>query len=106
MALSAHVPDLAALEVLLGVARSGSLNSAARQIGVSQQAVSARIRAMEAQTGVVLVRRTPRGSSLTAEGAVIAGPDRPHPQQAASAAAHRPGRGPAEGVVACRFPRP
>lgn len=72
MALSAHVPDLAALEVLLGVARTGSLNSAARQIGVSQQAVSARIRAMEAQTGVMLVRRTPRGSSLTAEGAVIA----------------------------------
>jgi molybdate transport repressor ModE-like protein len=72
MGLSAHVPDLAALEVLLGVARTGSLNSAAQQIGVSQQAVSARIRAMEAQTGVTLVRRTPRGSSLTAEGAVIA----------------------------------
>jgi molybdate transport repressor ModE-like protein len=72
MGLSAHVPDLAALEVLLGVARTGSLNSAARQIGVSQQAISARIRAMEAQTGVTLVRRTPRGSSLTAEGAVIA----------------------------------
>jgi molybdate transport repressor ModE-like protein len=72
MGLSAHVPDLAALEVLLGVARTGSLNSAAGQIGVSQQAVSARIRAMEAQTGVALVRRSPRGSSLTAEGAVIA----------------------------------
>jgi molybdate transport repressor ModE-like protein len=72
MTLSTHVPDLVALEVLLGVARSGSLNSAARQIGVSQQAVSARIRAMEAQTGVTLVHRTPRGSSLTDEGAVIA----------------------------------
>ena len=72
MGLSAHVPDLAALEVLLGVARGGSLNSAAQQIGVSQQAVSARIRAMEAQTGVPLVRRSPRGSSLTPQGAVIA----------------------------------
>jgi molybdate transport repressor ModE-like protein len=72
MELSSHVPDLAALEVLLSVARAGSLNSAARQIGVSQQAVSARIRAMEAQTGVALIRRTPRGSSLTAEGAVVA----------------------------------
>jgi molybdate transport repressor ModE-like protein len=72
MALSTHVPDLAALEVLLSVARTGSLNSAARQAGVSQQAVSARIRAMEAQTGVALVHRTPRGSRLTAEGAVIA----------------------------------
>ena len=72
MGLSAHVPDLAALQVLLAVARTGSLNSAARQAGVSQQAVSARIRAMEAQTGVALVHRSPRGSSLTAEGAVIA----------------------------------
>ncbi len=72
MALSTHVPDLAALEVLLGVAAAGSLNGAARQAGVSQQAVSARIAAMEAQTGVTLVHRTPRGSSLTAEGIVIA----------------------------------
>jgi molybdate transport repressor ModE-like protein len=72
MALSAHVPDLVALEVLLTVAKTGSLNGAARQVGVSQQAVSARIRAMEAQTGIALVRRTPRGSSLTAEGVVVA----------------------------------
>jgi molybdate transport repressor ModE-like protein len=72
VALSSHVPDLAALEVLLSVARRGSLNSAAREAGVSQQAVSARIRAMEAQTGVALVHRTPRGSRLTTEGAVIA----------------------------------
>ena len=59
MTLSAHVPDLSALEVLLGVAGTGSLNGAARQAGVSQQAVSARIRAMEAQTGVALVHRDP-----------------------------------------------
>src|SRR3984957_14246830 len=72
MALSARVPDLAALEVLLSVARTGSLGRAAQEAGVSQQAVSARIRAMEAQTGVTLVQRTARGSSLTAGGAVIA----------------------------------
>ncbi|MGW2957726.1 LysR family transcriptional regulator [Streptomyces sp. NPDC001220] len=70
--LSTHVPDLAALELLLGVAREGSLNSVARKAGVSQQAVSARIRAMEAQTGVTLVHRTPRGSTLTVEGVMIA----------------------------------
>src|SRR3984957_11792556 len=72
MALSARVPDLAALEVLLSVARTGSLGRAAQEPGVSQQAVSARIRAMEAQTGVTLVQRTARGSALTAEGAGIA----------------------------------
>jgi molybdate transport repressor ModE-like protein len=72
MTLSPHVPDLAALELLLGVAQTGSLNRAAAQAGVSQQAASARIRAMEAQTGVPLVHRSPRGSRLTAQGAVIA----------------------------------
>jgi molybdate transport repressor ModE-like protein len=70
--LSAHLPDLAALEVLLAVARTGSLNSAAAEVGVSQQAVSARIRSIEAQTGVVLVTRTPRGSTLTPSGVVVA----------------------------------
>jgi len=40
MPLSAHVPDLSALELLLAVARAGSLNSAARELGVSQQAAS------------------------------------------------------------------
>src|SRR5262245_1898034 len=72
MALSQHVLDLAALEVLLAVAQTGSLNSAARQAGVSQQVVSARIAAMEAQIGVALVHRTSRGFSLIAEGIVIA----------------------------------
>jgi DNA-binding transcriptional LysR family regulator len=72
MTLSARIPDLAALEVLLAVARTGSFNSAARQVGVTQQAVSARIRAAEAQTGVALVTRTSRGSTLTPEGVVVA----------------------------------
>ncbi len=66
------MPDLAALEVLLAVARTGSLNAAAREVGVSQQAVSARIAALEAQTGVPLVRRTPQGSTLTAAGVTVA----------------------------------
>jgi molybdate transport repressor ModE-like protein len=70
--LSAHLPDLAALEVLLAVARTGSLNAASADVGVSQQAVSARIRSMEAQTGVVLVTRSARGSALTPAGVVVA----------------------------------
>jgi DNA-binding transcriptional LysR family regulator len=72
MTLSGRIPDLAALEVLLAVARTGSFNSAARQVGVTQQAVSARIKAAEAQAGVALVARTSRGSTLTPEGVVVA----------------------------------
>ncbi|WP_029136952.1 LysR family transcriptional regulator [Nakamurella lactea] len=72
MPLSGHVPDLDALEILLAVARTGSFNAAATGAGVSQQAVSSRVRSMEAQMGVVLVRRGPRGSQLTADGVVVA----------------------------------
>jgi DNA-binding transcriptional LysR family regulator len=72
MALSGHVPDLSAIEVLLAVAHAGSINAAAADIHVSQQAVSARMRSIEAQTGVVLLRRGPRGSQLTGEGVVVA----------------------------------
>ncbi|MDT4901393.1 MAG: hypothetical protein QOJ78_2323, partial [Pseudonocardiales bacterium] len=70
--LSARMPELSALEVLVTVARTGSLNVAARELGRTQQAVSARIASMEAQTGVVLVTRTPRGSVLTPAGVVVA----------------------------------
>jgi DNA-binding transcriptional LysR family regulator len=70
--LSSRVPDLAALEVLLAVARAGSLNRASRELGMTQQGVSARIRSAEAQAGVALVSRTPRGSTLTPEGVVVA----------------------------------
>jgi DNA-binding transcriptional LysR family regulator len=70
--LSPHLPDLAALQVLLAVADTGSLNAAAAELGVSQQAVSARIRSMEAQVGVALLSRTPRGSTLTPQGVIVA----------------------------------
>lgn len=72
MAVSARLPDLATLEALLAVARAGSLNAASRELGITQQAVSARISSAEARAGVVLVARTPRGSTLTAEGIVVA----------------------------------
>lgn len=72
MALSARIPHLAELEVLVAVAHTGSLNAAARHVGVTQQAVSARIRSAEARAGVCLVSRTSRGSTLTPEGVVVA----------------------------------
>ena len=64
------MPDLAALEVLLAVSRRESLSAAGRDVGLTQQAVSARIASLEAQTGVGLVTRTTRGSELTAAGRV------------------------------------
>ncbi|GGU54959.1 LysR family transcriptional regulator [Streptomyces lavendofoliae] len=71
MSLSHRVPDLGALELLLAVARHGSLGRAARDVGITQPAASSRIRSMERQLGVALVDRSPRGSRLTAAGALV-----------------------------------
>jgi molybdate transport repressor ModE-like protein len=72
MALSARMPELSAFEVLLEIAKKGSLGAASRELGLTQQAVSARLASMEAQTGVRLVVRSTRGSRLTAAGVVVA----------------------------------
>jgi len=70
MPLSTHMPDLRAFEVLMAIARTGSLGGAGRELGLTQQAVSARLASIEAQTGVILVRRSRRGSQLTPAGVV------------------------------------
>lgn len=70
--LSPHMPQLGGFEVFLAIARTGSLGAAGREFGLTQQAVSARLASIEAQTGVTLVVRTPRGSQLTPSGIVVA----------------------------------
>ncbi|MFG3549720.1 LysR family transcriptional regulator [Streptomyces sp. NPDC047725] len=59
------------MELLLAVARLGSLGGAARELGISQPAASSRIRSMERRLGVALVDRSPRGSRLTESGALV-----------------------------------
>ncbi|OBG36758.1 LysR family transcriptional regulator [Mycobacterium alsense] len=72
MQLSPHLPDLSGFEIFLAIARTGSIGAAGREFGLTQQAVSARLASIEAQTGVTLVIRTPRGSRLTPAGVVVA----------------------------------
>src|SRR4051794_37397807 len=69
--LAHRVPELGALQLLLAMARLGSLGGAAREMGISQPAASSRIRSMERQLGVALVDRSPRGSRLTDAGALV-----------------------------------
>lgn len=71
--VSARVPDLDSLSLLLEIAVTGSLGRAALAHGISQPAVSARVRTMEGLVGVPLVERTARGSSLTAGGVLVTG---------------------------------
>ena len=72
MPLSSRMPELAAFEVLVAIANTGSLGAAAREVGLTQQAVSARLASMEGQTGVRLALRSTRGSHLTPAGVVVA----------------------------------
>ena len=69
--LSPRVPDLAALDVLVTVARVGSLGKAASVHGLSQQAVSARVRTAERLLGVQVFDRSSTGVTLTAAGELL-----------------------------------
>jgi DNA-binding transcriptional LysR family regulator len=53
------------LRHFLAVAREGNLNAAARQLGLSQPALTKHIRKLENELGVELFTRHPRGMSLT-----------------------------------------
>ncbi|MFE0641687.1 LysR family transcriptional regulator [Streptomyces sp. NPDC058877] len=79
-----RIPDLTSLELLLAVAERGSLGKAATQLGITQSAASARVRAMEQQIGVGLVERSFNGSRLTPAGALVAGWAGPFLEHAAS----------------------
>ncbi|WP_335972115.1 MULTISPECIES: LysR family transcriptional regulator [Streptomycetaceae] len=72
MPLTSRVRDLGPFDLLLSVARLGSLGAAAREHGISQPAASSRIRYLERRTGVTLLERSPQGSRLTAQGALVA----------------------------------
>ena len=64
-------PDLTALEILVGVAETGSLGAAARGLGMAQPNASRALARLERQLGLTLVVRTPGGSRLTTEGEVV-----------------------------------
>lgn len=69
--LSFRVPDITALDLLLSVARLGSLGQAAREHGITQPAAASRIRNLERLVGVALIVRSPGGSTLTEHGTVV-----------------------------------
>ncbi|RLV54881.1 LysR family transcriptional regulator [Aeromicrobium phragmitis] len=67
------IPDLEGAEVLIAVDEHGSIGAAARHLGITQPAASARLRTMEARWGLALVERSARGSRLTDAGQAVAG---------------------------------
>src|ERR1700757_2406138 len=59
------------LRVLVEVVRQGSFSGAADALSYTQSAVSQQIAALEAETGITLIERLPRGVRLTPAGAVL-----------------------------------
>jgi DNA-binding transcriptional LysR family regulator len=71
--MSETVHDISALRALREVGRQGSIAAAAALLGVSQQALSARMRTLERAMGVTLLARAPSGSHLTEQGRLVVG---------------------------------
>jgi len=63
-----RLPSLRGLQAFDAVARLGNLAAAADALGVTASAVSHRIRGLEQELGVQLLRRSPRGLALTEAG--------------------------------------
>ncbi|WP_320669194.1 LysR family transcriptional regulator [Patulibacter defluvii] len=61
-------PDLVELRALVTAARHGSIGAAARELGVSQPALSKRLRQLEDVVGLRLLDRSPRGVTATEAG--------------------------------------
>lgn len=64
-------PDLETLELLVLVAELGSMGAAAHQLGTSQPAASRALARFERRCGLTLLERSPRGSRLTPQGALL-----------------------------------
>jgi DNA-binding transcriptional LysR family regulator len=60
--------ELRRLEYFAAVARHGSFTRAAEELWLTQSALSQQVRRLEAELGVALLRRTPRGAELTPAG--------------------------------------
>ena len=63
-----RAPDIAELRAFCAAVDLGSLGRAARLMGVTQPALSKRLRTLEALAGATLLERSPRGVTLTAAG--------------------------------------
>jgi molybdate transport repressor ModE-like protein len=68
-----RVPDLTALRLLVAVVETGSIGAGARRVGMTQQAASDRLRAVESQVGVTLLHRGRQGSRPTEAGTLLTG---------------------------------
>jgi Transcriptional regulator len=70
------------LKYFIEIVNSGSINKAAERLYIAQPSLSKALGDLEAETGLDLVKRTPKGVSLTADGAEFLGYARQVAEQA------------------------
>src|SRR5262245_34635408 len=63
--------DIETLRLLVAVEDAGSVTAAARAVGISQPAATSRIKAFEARWRLAVVKRSPRGSTMTTDGRAV-----------------------------------
>ena len=68
-----HRPSLSQLQTLAEVVRAGSFLAAAKKLGLTQPAISLRIRELEQAMGLRLIERVGRKASPTTAGATLLG---------------------------------
>jgi DNA-binding transcriptional LysR family regulator len=68
--------DWSLVQTFLAVAETGSLSSAARQLGMTQPTVGRHIQTLEQDLQVSLFKRQARGMALTSQGEALLGPAR------------------------------
>lgn len=66
-----RTPSIIELRVFESALRTGSFSAAARELGVTQQAVSSRVRELERLLGLSLVQRSPSGVTATSAGSTL-----------------------------------
>jgi molybdate transport repressor ModE-like protein len=79
--IGSETPQIAQLEALIAVVRTGSISAAAEELSISQPAVTGRIQGLERTLGANLFVRTRTGSRLTEAGRALL----PHAERAMTA---------------------
>ncbi len=64
-------PEIREIQVFLALIRSGSFSAAAKELGITQPAVSAHISKLEQTMGFPLFHRYPEGTSVTEQGNLV-----------------------------------
>lgn len=69
--LPTWTPELGVLDLLVTVARSGSIARAAQEHGITQPSASTRLARLERRLGITLLVRSPSGTTLTPAGEAV-----------------------------------